>query len=68
MKATTMIDEWRKGCGNALPCNPEHCHECTVALIDALDAKSQEYERVLNYYSNGMSDFGTKAKRILGHD
>lgn len=65
MKATTMIDEWRKGCNCAPAERPENCPECTVALIDALETKASEYERVINYYSNGMSDYGTKAKQVL---
>jgi len=32
-----MIAEWRKGCSNATPEHPETCHECTVALIEALE-------------------------------
>lgn len=33
-----MIEEWRKGCSCALY-EPVNCHECTSALIDAIENK-----------------------------
>lgn len=32
-----LINEWRRGCSNASVAHPEHCHECTVALIAAIE-------------------------------
>lgn len=32
-----MIAEWRKGCSCSDKEHPEECHECTLALIDAIE-------------------------------
>lgn len=40
MTPLEMIQEWRKGCGNTqFNCahGPEHCSECTLALIEAIE-------------------------------
>ena len=45
MTPLELIQEWRKGCGNTQvscahdPCahGPEHCSECTLALIEAIE-------------------------------
>lgn len=39
MTPLEMITEWRKGCSCAHAGKPEECHECTRALIDALERK-----------------------------
>jgi hypothetical protein len=39
MTPLEMIAEWRAGCSDATAEHPELCHCCTVALIDALEAK-----------------------------
>lgn len=39
MTPLEMIAEWRRGCSCAPPEHPEECHDCTRALIDALDRK-----------------------------
>lgn len=47
MTILEMIAEWRKGCSNSMTdddgglvdqrLHPEHCAECTVALIKAIE-------------------------------
>lgn len=46
MTPLEMIAEWHKGCSCAPKESPEECHECTRALIDALEARLKEPERI----------------------
>lgn len=39
------IDEWRKGCSNASPGNPEECHDCTVGLIEYIEEIEKMHRR-----------------------
>lgn len=43
MTPLEMIAEWRKGCAVVASCGmrhrPEKCEECTLALINALEAR-----------------------------
>jgi hypothetical protein len=54
MTPIEMIEEWRRGCSCAPNGAPEECHECTVALIDAL-------ERALSPIPYRITEAGRKA-------
>lgn len=45
MEILEMIMEWRKGCSCAPPEHPKECPECTLGLINAIEAK----EKVAQY-------------------
>lgn len=46
MNILDLIAEWRKGCSKAPASNPEECHACTVALIDAIERHERQVEQV----------------------
>ena len=58
MTPLEMIAEWRRGCSCAPPERAEECHECTRALIDALEGKLQGL----------VTEYRTEAKEIEEQD
>lgn len=54
MTLLEIIAEWRKGCSNATPNNPEECPTCTLAMIDIIEQRlKQESPKIL--YCGGWS-------------
>ena len=52
MTPLEAIAEWRKGCSDYGPDAPENCRDCTVGLIDAVEAKLRRAQCVRSLHTH----------------